>query len=531
MRRWNGWGDADVDYHLPAAANDYLASLLGVGSPSPDADLESVLASVPASRLPSHPLISDAADERLHHAHGQSLPDWIALRSGRIGAFPDAVAFPTSDEDVRSLIDYARKAGASMIPYGGGTSVVGHVNPLPHQPPCLTVDMGRMNQLLDLDQTSLLATFGVGVRGPDLEAQLQRQGYTLGHYPQSFELSTLGGWIATRSSGQQSLYYGRIEDHFAGGHVETIEGAWDLPCFPASAAGPDLRHFVLGSEGRLGIITRATIRIRPLPEAERFYGVFFRDWASGVEAVRRIVQGEASLSMLRLSDELETQTTLALAGQKRLIGFADRGLRALGYCDRRCLLLFGATGSRRTVANARRQALSIARKHGGLATGKMIGKMWHKSRFHTPYLRNTLWDLGYALDTVETAVPWSGVPATADAIRDALRLGLESQDERVFTFAHLSHVYRYGASIYVTYLFRRASDPDETLSRWEILKARASEAIVAHGGTISHQHGVGRDHACYLGEEKGSVGMSMLSSALNSADAGGMLNPGKLLPE
>jgi alkyldihydroxyacetonephosphate synthase len=388
-----------------------------------------------------------------------------------------------------------------------------------------------MNELLELDHISMLATFGAGVSGPDLEDQLGEQGYTLGHYPQSFELSTLGGWIATRSSGQQSLYYGRIEDHFAGGHVETIDGPLDLPPFPASAAGPDLRHLVLGSEGRLGIITRATVRVRPLPEAQHFHAVFFHDWASGFEAVRNMVQDEAELSMLRLSDQVETETTLALAGRERLIAFADRGLRTLAYGDQRCMLLFGLTGSLRKVKAARRQALDIARRHGGLHAGTMIGRIWHKSRFHTPYLRNTLWESGYALDTVETALPWFGVQAAVDAICSSLRSGLESLGERVFTFAHLSHMYRHGASIYVTYLYRRSPDPDETLARWKTLKALASEAIVAHGGTISHQHGVGTDHASYLSSEKGGLGIRILSSALHAADSQGVLNPGKLLPD
>jgi len=531
MRRWNGWGDVGVDYHLPASAAEYLQAAVGSGAPAADAGLDSVLASVPPSRLPPHPLTSSDAKERLLHARGQSLPDWIALRSGKIGAFPDAVAFPSSDEEVRSLIAYARNTGACLIPYGGGTSVVGHINPLSQAPPCLTVDLSRMNRLVELDRASELATFGAGVRGPDLEAQLEMHGFTLGHFPQSFELSTLGGWIATRSSGQQSLYYGRIEDLFAGGCVESIDGTWDLPTFPASAAGPDLRHILMGSEGRLGIITRATVRIRPLPESEQFHAAFFRDWSSGVEAVRDLVHAGIGLSMLRLSDELETQTTLALAGRERLVSLADRGLRLLGHGDQRCMLLFGVTGTRRQAGLVRRSAKSILRKHGGLHTGTLIGEMWVKSRFYTPYLRNKLWDLGYALDTVETATSWSSVQATADAVCNAIRHGLASWDERVFTFAHLSHVYRHGASIYITYLFRRATTPEETLARWQILKARASEAIVSHGGTISHQHGVGLDHAKYLQSEKGLLGMSMLAAALNAADSGTTLNPGKLLPD
>jgi alkyldihydroxyacetonephosphate synthase len=195
------------------------------------------------------------------------------------------------------------------------------------------------------------------------------------------------------------------------------------------------------------------------------------------------------------------------------------------------MLLFAVTGDRCETDLALRRTKAIIREHGGFHTGTLIGEMWATSRFHTPYLRNTLWDLGYALDTVETATTWSSLQATADAVRNAIRHGLEALDERVFTFAHLSHIYPHGASIYVTYLFRRAPSPEETLDRWKNLKSLASEAIVAHGGTISHQHGVGVDHARYLQSEKGVLGIKMLTSALRAVDGEGTLNPGKLLPE
>jgi alkyldihydroxyacetonephosphate synthase len=430
---------------------------------------------------------------------------------------------------VRTFFADARRLNLRVIPYGGGTSVVGHINPLRGDEPVLTLDLSRLNHLLDLDATSQLATFEAGVAGPDLESQLRTRGYTLGHYPQSFELSTLGGWIATRSSGQQSYHYGRIEALFAGGHIETPVGVLDLPALPASAAGPDIRQMILGSEGRLGIITRAMVRIRPLPEAESFHAIFFHDWESGVAAVRDIVQADVDVSMLRFNDAQETETTLALAGKERLVAWADRGLRWLRYGNARCLLIFGVTGERGNAQRAKSQAVSIARARGGLYTSTMIGSLWRKSRFLTPYLRNTLWEHGYALDTVETAVPWSRVMPLASAVKSAIRDGLGEMGERVLVFAHLSHVYRDGASVYTTFLFRRALDPGETLHRWQILKTAASRTIVAHGGTISHQHGVGLDHAPYLSAEKGAVGMTMLESARRALDPDGMLNPRKLL--
>ncbi len=531
MRRWNGWGEDTVDYPLTEAARQHLAAQVGEGLALADAERAAVLAAIPAARLPVHSLVTTAPAERLLHARGQSLPDWIALRSGRLGVFPDGVAYPASSGQVRAVLSLARQVGAHVIPYGGGTSVVGHINPPVSDAPVLTLDLSYLRRLTGVDDASRLASFEAGVRGPDLESQLRAQGYTLGHYPQSFEYSTLGGWIATRSSGQQSCHYGRIEALFAGGWLETPRGSLELPAHPASAAGPDLRHLVLGSEGRLGVITQATVRVRPLPEAETFLALFFHDWDSGVAAVRQLAQARVPVSMLRLSDAAETETTLALAGRERLIAWADRGLRLAGYGPERCLLLFGVTGDQWQVAPIRQQVLEIAHAYQGRGVGAAAGEMWRKTRFRTPYLRNTLWELGYALDTVETALPWSRVPATAQRMLAAARGGLFAWDERVLAFAHLSHVYPDGASLYLTYLYRRAADPDETLDRWRALKTALSEVIVAQGGTISHQHGVGADHAPYLIHEKGPLGLDVLAAATRALDPDGLLNPGKLLPE
>ena len=531
MKRWNGWGDETIIYPLPPSAAHYIANVIGEGAIIPDASLQSVLASIPESRLPPQAtFITDNLD-RLLHARGQSLPDWIALRSGHIDPSPDGIAYPASNEDVRSLLQFARQTGTHLIPYGGGTSVVGHINPLSGDVPTLTVDLSRLNRLIHLDETSRLATFEAGVCGPELENQLRQHGYKLGHYPQSFEYSTLGGWVATRSSGQQSYHYGRIEALFAGGQVETLSGPMPLPPLPASAAGPDLRQVILGSEGRLGIITHAIVGVRRLPERESFHAIFFHDWESGTTAMRQMVQAGLPVSMLRLSDSDETETTLILSGRERLVQWADRGLRMLGYGSGRCLMLYGLTEYRGAINFVQDQVTDIARANGGLMVGTAIGNIWRKSRFRSPYLRNTLWEHGYALDTLETALPWTEVLAAATEIKTAIRDGLVEYGERVLVFAHLSHVYTDGASIYVTYLFRRTADPDETLERWRNLKTAASKVIVAHGGTISHQHGVGLDHAPYLAAEKGEVGLALLKSMQQALDPDGLLNLGKLLAD
>ena len=530
MRRWNGWGDEATVYPLHDSARRFLAEKVGPGTPPADATLEQIVSDVPPSRLQGRPLISHDAAARVRHAAGQSLPDWIALRSGRLPALPDGVAYPHSGDEVRDLLRLAAHTDAAVIPYGGGTSVVGHINPLRGDRPVLTVDLSRLNALISLNPESRLATFGAGVAGPDLEAALNAKGFTLGHFPQSFELSTLGGWIATRSAGQQALGYGRIERLFAGCRMEAPAGTLIVPSFPASAAGPDLREFVLGSEGRAGIITEATVRISALPEMEVFHAFFFASFEEGVAAARAIVQSGARLSMIRLSTAEETEITLALAGHERLIGLLERFLAVRGVGHHRCMLLLGFTGERSMVDASRRRAFFLARASGGVHVGQVFGKEWLKSRFRTPYLRNTLWESGYAIDTVETATSWDAIHGMVAAVNAALDHALDGEGERVHAFTHLSHLYPYGSSIYTTFLFRIAGDPNVTLARWRRLKASVSQAIVNNGGTISHQHGVGTDHAPYLAGEKGALGLSTLRALFAQFDPSETMNPGKLLP-
>jgi alkyldihydroxyacetonephosphate synthase len=529
MRRWNGWGQDTTDYPLPEPAAKYLSDLIGSGFTVPDATQEQVLRGVPASRLAADSLLSLDAADRLRHACGHSLPDWVAIHSGLLRTFPDAVIYAGSEDDVRSAFALCRQRGAVLIPYGGGTSVVGHINPLPDGPPTITLDLSRLHQLQALDESNHVAVFEAGVNGADLEAQLTERGYTLGHFPQSFEFSTLGGWVATRSCGQQSYYYGRIEDLFCGGHIETPAGAMDLPDLPASAAGPDLRQLLLGSEGRMGVITQAHVRVRRLPATESFDGVFFHDWASGAEAVREMAQDGLPVSMMRLSDLQETETTLELAGKPDLTRWADRALRLTGYRAERSLLILGITGEHQRARQTLHHATDVCRKHGGLFPIRMIGHMWQKSRFLTPYLRNTLWERGYALDTVETALPWANALPAARTIQQTLRDAFTAQNVRLLVFTHLSHVYADGASVYTTCIFPRAKDPEETVATWRVAKTAVSQAIVRLGGTISHQHGVGLDHAPFLEAEKGPAGIAALRAAFRTFDPDGMLNPGKLL--
>ncbi len=530
MQRWNGWGDERVEYPLAPSAQTFLRQRLGEGRRLADAELTAVLASVPESRLPAHPLVDTDAETRVRHARGQSLPDWLAMRSGAFERFPDGVARPESSDEVRELLDWAREQGVSVIPYGGGTSVVGHVNPPEGEAPVLTLSLARMNRLLELDRESRVATFGAGVTGPELEAQLREHGYMLGHFPQSWEFSTLGGWVASRSSGQQSLLYGRIEQLFAGGRVETPRGTLALPTFPASSAGPDLRELVLGSEGRLGVITEVKVRVSPVPEHESFHVAFMPDEATGMQLVRELAQARLPLSMLRLSNAEETRTQLTLAGHESMVRWLERYLALRGCGENKCMLTFGVTGeapaSRQLLARARRR-IRAAR---GVPIGRSLGRKWEQSRFRSPYLRHGLWEQGYAVDTLETCADWSRIPALMKRVEAAIRENA-GEGESAHVFTHLSHVYPQGSSLYTTYVFRCSEEYETTLARWRAMKSAASSAIVAGGGTISHQHGVGRDHAPWLEQEKTREGLAVLEHLFDHFDPDHHLNPGCLLEE
>ena len=527
MRRWNGWGEDDQDQPLNEAARAFLLERIGPGTSNRDASRDSVLAAIPASRLAASLFVTDPSS-RMQHARGQSYADWLALRYGRLGPVADAVVQPGSSEEAEAALKSALAAGAVVIPYGGGTSVVGHLDVPAGDRPVVNLSLARMNRLLRLDEKNRLARFQAGTPGPQVEAQLRAQGYLLGHFPQSYEYSTVGGWVVTRSSGQQSLRYGRIEQLFHGGRLATPRGALEVGGIPASSAGPDLREALMGSEGRLGLLTEADMRIRPLPEQEDFHAVFFPTWDLACDAVRVLSQADLGLSMLRLSNEVETETQLALAGHEKLILWLRRYLKVRKVGERPVMLLIGCSGSHREVLRLKREALTLCKPFRGVNTGRAIGKGWVKNRFRGPYLRNSLWELGYGADTVETCVSWTQATATMRAIEKTAQDVLAADGERVHCFTHLSHVYRQGCSVYSTFVFRAGGDYERDYDRWRRLKKAVSEAIVAHGGTISHQHGVGRDHAPYLVHEKGALGMDLIRAMAREFDPQAQMNPGKL---
>jgi len=551
MKRWNGWGDENSSMALPISADVFLQQRVGAGNKLTDISLADAVNLVPASKLNtfikgklegrikrslennSHPLISTDAEQRLRHARGHSLPDYIAMRTGDIKHFPDGVCFPENRLQVKELLQYAKQNNIELIPYGGGTSVAGHINPKADSSRAIvTVDMTHMNQLLDLDEESHIATFGAGTLGPMVEAQLRAKGYTLGHFPQSFELSSIGGWIASRSSGQQSLRYGRIEQLFAGGNIETFAGSLEMPAFPASSAGPDVREIILGSEGRFGILTEVKVRVTKLSDHEEFSVLFFPSWQQAKSFCRMTVQSHIQLSMLRVSNAVETQTQLKLAGHEKAIYWLEKYLNLRGCSQEKCMLTFGITGSNKQVKQVKSLLKPWIKKYQGISAGTLLGKKWQENRFRSPYLRDALWHKGYVVDTLETATNWDNVDNLVQKIEQTLSSTLASTpsaSEQVHVFTHLSHVYKQGCSLYTTYVYKNGKDHHETLANWQKLKHAASKAIVQHGGTISHQHGVGKDHAHYLAIEKGEQGMQLLHALSAHFDEKKLLNPGTLL--
>jgi alkyldihydroxyacetonephosphate synthase len=528
MRRWDGWGFEGDDASLGPDGRRHLESRIGKAAPAASVTLGEVVAAVPPSRLAAHPSLDLDPEARVRHARGQSLPDLLELRFGRLDDVPDAVARPGSGEDVRRLLAHAASAGARLIPYGGGTSVVGGVSTPRSPDPVIAVDLGLLAGMTALDERSGLVTAGAGTSGPALAAALAPHRLTVGHEPQSWELATVGGWVAARGSGLRSLGSGRIEQLFAGGTLEAPSGTLHMAPHPASAAGPDLRQLVLGSEGRLGFLTDVILRATPLPEEDRFDAWAMPGWSEGLEAVHALSRARPGLSSLRLSTPAETGALLAFADRPSQTRALTAYLRARRRPRTWALLLAGASGSRRVVAAVRADAATILRAHGGVRL-PVLAAAWNRARFRSPYLRNALLAAGYGAETLETAAPWARVPILLQRLEAAVATALLRRGEQVHVFTHLSHTYPSGSSLYLTFLFRLGADPDEALDRARTIKRAAADLIAAEGATISHHHGVGRDHAAYLPGEKGPLGMAALEAVVRTFDPDGLMNPGVLL--
>jgi alkyldihydroxyacetonephosphate synthase len=518
---WSGWGDPERAERLPAAVTDLLRELLGVhAEPVPPVKLAEVEPPAPRpvagilAEVVGEEHVRTDAESRIRHARGKSTPDLLRLRAGDAGTAPDAVVLPGSHEEVIEVLSRCAGHRIAVVPFGGGTSVVGGLTPEAGDfTGVIALDLRRLDRLVGVDTVSRTATLQAGLRGPRAEELLNEQGYTLGHFPQSFEWASIGGFAAARSSGQASAGYGRFDEMVLGLTLATPRGTIEAGRSPRSAAGPDLRQLVLGSEGAFGVITDVTVRIRPLPETHAYEGWLFPSLSEGVTAVRALAQDGPLPTVLRLSDETETMIGLARPSE---LGEQQSGGGG-------CLAVCGYDGTAAEVAERRAKVRAVLESLGGAYQGEEPGRSWSHGRFAAPYLRDALLDVGVLAETLETAGFWSNLSRLYDAVRLTLAHELPSS----VVMCHVSHVYSSGASLYFTVVTAQGEEPVE---RWRRAKAAVSDAIIENGGTISHHHGVGVDHRDWFAREAGPLGVEALRAVKDRLDPDGIMNPGVLLP-
>ncbi|GLZ34391.1 alkyldihydroxyacetonephosphate synthase [Lentzea sp. NBRC 105346] len=503
---------------LPPHALAWLGERVGLGTPLDEAPVvapESELSEDAFEALEAVAEISLDAEDRLGRAGGLSYLDLLKRRGHGELAVPDAVVRPASPEEVQEVLRVCVEHDVAVVPFGGGTSVVGGVEALRGgKNAVIALDLARLDRLVSVDPVSRVAVLQAGLPAPDAEKLLGEHGFTLGHVPQSFERATIGGFAATRSAGQASSGYGRFEDMVEGVRVQTPAGEWRLGSAPASAAGPDLRQLVIGSEGLFGVITEVALRVRPKPENPCYEGFIVDGWQAGEALIRDLAQRQALADVTRLSDVDETEVAIALTGGRKA-DLLNRYVKLRGI-KAPCLVIMGWEG--------RSRAATMAATHGHklVRLGRAMGEAWRHGRFNGPRQRDALLDAGVCVETLETATHWSKLTQLRSAVRDALT---ESLGDPV-VMCHISHAYETGASLYFTVLVPR--DLHDPVAQWERAKTAACSAISGLG-TITHHHAVGRDHAPYLPAEIGPLGIDVLRSVKSTLDPTGILNPGKLV--
>ena len=533
MTSWTAWADSQPA--LPAAARSVLER--EVGPLTPSVAVAVTEATVPPSQLSRHVVerFKQVVDQealklddetRARHAGGQAYVDIARRRRGDAGAAPDAVVRPRDAVTVSRVLQVCAEEGVAVVPWGGGTSVVGGLDAERGGfGAIIALDLSRLDALISVDPVSRLATFQPGIRTPAAEAALEPHGLTLGHVPQSFERASLGGYVVTRSAGQSSTGVGRIDDLVAGVRMATPTGELVLAPVAGSAAGPDLRRLVLGSEGTLGVVTEVTLRVRPIPAERRYEGWVVRDWDAGLAVMRGLIQDGPHPDIARLSDPDETEVSMLMSSAGRMTRSAlSAYLRMRGASDG-CLLITGYEGEARDVRHRRDVVRERLRSAGAVTLGARAGRSWEHARFAAPALRDTLFDTGVLAETLETAGTWTALPAVYAGVRQALHESLG----RAVVGCHVSHLYPTGASLYFTVIAAAdVTDPDQ---RWLRAKAAANDAIVAAGGTITHHHAVGTAHRGHVTADLGGdVGVRALRALKKELDPVGIMNPGKLLP-
>jgi alkyldihydroxyacetonephosphate synthase len=533
--KWWGWGDPAVQPALDDAALATLRERVGELRASPRAagldDFELPV----AEPLPSTLVdavgaenVFTGSEDRIRHATGCGYVDLARLRWGRLKDAPDAVLLPADGAAVRRVLDICAAEGVAVVPFGGGTSVVGGVEPLRGgHGRLISLDLARLRGV-EVDERSLTARLGAGLRGPEAEAELAKHGVVLGHYPQSFEYATIGGFAATRSAGQASSGYGRFDSLVSS--IRLLAPAGDLETLetPHTAAGPALREVVVGSEGTLGVIPDVTVRVRPAPRQRRYEAWIAESFEAGAEIVRALAQGPGLPDVIRISDEEETEVSLALSGPRGIAAQLLGGYLGLRRRGNGSLVVVGFEGDEESIARRRALSVRALRSGGAVYLGQAAGRSWEHGRYQGPYLRDTLMEMGAMVETLETSHTWSGLGALHGAVGTALRDSLAAQGTPGMVFCHLSHAYPDGASLYFTFIARARHG--EEIEQWRRAKRAACEAIVTAGSTITHHHAVGRDHAPYMEAEVGQTGLDVLHTVKDRLDPAGIMNPGKLLP-
>jgi alkyldihydroxyacetonephosphate synthase len=525
--KWNAWGDPAVAKPLSESIRSLLKQALGVdGSTTAELEPEQVrLRPCALSRADRDGLAAIVGAEfcsvddrgRLLHAGGKSTLDLLRRKDSGVQDAPDAVLLPASEEEVAAILRYCADHGIAIVPFGGGTSVVGGLDPIRGDfNAVISLDLRRFDELHALDEVSGEAELGAGLTGPDAERLLGERGFSLGHFPQSFQFATVGGFAATRSSGQDSAGYGRFDDMVRGLRTVTPAGVLDLGRAPESAAGPDLRQLLIGSEGVFGIITRVRVRVHPKPEASRYEAWSFGDFATGADALRAVVQTGSGPTVIRLSDEAETGVSLATTesiGEQTITGG--------------CLAITVFEGTEAHVESRHAETRAVLEARGGTSLGEAPARAWEHGRFSAPYLRDSLLSAGALCETLETATNWSNMPALKAAVTVALTNSLAESGTPALVLCHISHVYPTGASLYFTVVAGQRGNPVE---QWRKAKTAASEAMMRNGATITHHHAVGADHRPWMRDEVGDLGVAVLRAVKATLDPAGILNPGKLIP-
>jgi alkyldihydroxyacetonephosphate synthase len=515
-RKYWGWGYEDeqpAPDELRATAAG-LADHLGFGDrePEPAVALADVKLAPPRLETP----YAQDTWSRAAHAQGRSYLDVVRGLRGEFPHPPDGVAFPGSEEELRGVLDWCGERDVAVVPFGGGTSVVGGVDaiPGPGHAGVVAVNLRGLDRVLEVDPVSRAARIQAGATGPGLEAQLAEHGLTLRFYPQSFELSTLGGWIATRAGGHFATGTTHIDDLVESVRALTAEGElWESRRLPASGAGPSPDRMLLGSEGTLAVITEAWVRVQPRPERRRSATVTFPDFAAGLEAMRAVVQAGLRPANCRLLEPEEARLTLA--------GEASAGGEASGRD--RCSKALMVLGFEEVVEPADR-AFDLCRAHGGeVSEGRGGGSgAWREAFLRAPYLRDTFAAMGVLSETFETAITWERLPGFVAQVKAAAAQALGEGS----VMCRVTHAYPDGAAPYFTVLgpVRRGEEAD----RWGRVKAAASEAILGAGGTITHHHAVGRDHRPYYDRQRPEPFAHALRAAKAALDPRARLNPGVL---